>query len=142
MDFTDYKKQKHFVVVVVLPMGVVHYNTTNTDIEVGSTHDKLQIKIIWPNNMTDVMKLLSQFLHTWHADNINMQQPLVMEKALDQLREKAMDFVWSKICIPLPFVVQSKFDFEFIYDPDNGFHVLMIHLVEPDRKYKGGCSIK
>ena len=37
MDFTDHKKQKHLVVVVVLPTGVMHYNTTNTDIEVGST---------------------------------------------------------------------------------------------------------
>ena len=45
-DFTDNKKQKHLVVVVVvLPMGVMHYNTTNTDIVVGSTEDKLQKKL-------------------------------------------------------------------------------------------------
>ena len=45
-DFTDHKKQKYLVVVVVvfLPMGVMHDNTTNTDIKVGSMLDKLQIK--------------------------------------------------------------------------------------------------
>ena len=34
MDLTDHKKQKHLVVVVVFPAGVVHYNTMNMDIEV------------------------------------------------------------------------------------------------------------
>ena len=53
-DFKDHNKQKHLVVVVVLPMEVVHYNTINTDIAVGSTQDKLEIKIIWPYNMMDV----------------------------------------------------------------------------------------
>ena len=44
-DFTDPKKQKYLVVVVFfLPMGVMQYNTTNSDIEVGSMQDKLQIK--------------------------------------------------------------------------------------------------
>ena len=37
MDFTDHKKKRHLVVLVVLPMGVTHCNTTNTDIVVGST---------------------------------------------------------------------------------------------------------
>ena len=72
------------------------------------------MKIIWPNNMTYVMKLLSQILGTWHADDISMQRCLVMEKAFNQLKEKATDFVWSKVCIPLPFIVQLKFEFEFI----------------------------
>ena len=53
-----------------------------------------------------------------------------------------MDFVWSKVCIPLLFIVQLKFEFEFVYDHDDGFCVLMIHLVEPDRKYKGGMQLK
>ena len=66
--------------------------------------------------MMDVMKLLSQFWGTWHADDINMWQHLAVEKSFKQLWEKAMDFVWSKACILLPFIVQSKFDFEFIYD--------------------------
>ena len=35
-----------------------------------------------------------------------------------------------------PFIVQLKFEFEFIYDHDNGFCALMIHPNEPDRKYK------
>ena len=43
-----------------------------------------------------------------------------------------MDFAWSKVSIPLPFTVQSKFDFGFVYD----------HLIEPDRKYKGGMQHK
>ena len=141
IDFTDHKKQKHLVVVVVVfPLGDMHYNTANMDIEVESTQDKLQIKIIWPNNIMDVMKLLSQFPHTWHVDDIIMQQHLVREKAINQLREKAMDFIWSMVSIPLPFIVQSKFNFEFIYDHDNRFCTLMIHLVEPDRKYKGGMQ--
>ena len=29
MDFTDHKKQEHLVVPVILPTGVMHYNTTN-----------------------------------------------------------------------------------------------------------------
>ena len=92
--------------------------------------------------MTDVIKLLSQFLDTWRGDNINMWQCLAMEKAFNQLKEKAMDFVWLKVSIPLPFIVQSKFDFEFIYDHDNRFCALMMHLMEPDRKYKGGMQHK
>ena len=92
MDFTDHKKQKHLVVLVVLPTGVMHYNTTKTDIVVGSSQDKLQIKIIWPHNMTDVMKLLRQFLDTWHGDDINMWQCLAMEKAFNLLKEKATGF--------------------------------------------------
>ena len=123
-------------------MGVTHYNTTNMDIVIGSAQGELQIKIIWPHNVTDVMKLLSQFLHTWHGDDINMQEHLVMEKAINKLKEKAMDFVWSKVSIPLPFIVQSKFNFELIYDHDNGFCILIIHLVEPGRKYEGGMQHK
>ena len=106
------------------------------DIEVGSMQDKLQIKIICPNNF-----VTSQFLHSWHADDINMQQCLAMEKAFNQLTEKAMDFAWSKVCIPLPFIVQSKFEFELVYD-HNGSSALTIHLVKPDRKYKGGMQHK
>ena len=41
--------------------GVPNYNTTNMDIEVGSIQDKVQIKFIGPNNMTDMTKLLSKF---------------------------------------------------------------------------------
>ena len=33
--------------------------------------------------MTDVIKLLSQLLDTWHGDNINMWQCLAMEKAFN-----------------------------------------------------------
>ena len=40
-DFTDHKKQKHLLVVVLLPMRVAHYNTTNMDIEVGGMQDEL-----------------------------------------------------------------------------------------------------
>ena len=79
-DFTDHQKQKHLVVLVALPTGVAHYNTTNMDNVVGSTHCKLQIIIFWLPNMTDVMKLLSQFLGTWHGANINMWQCLVIDR--------------------------------------------------------------
>ena len=92
-NFTDYQKQKHLVVLVALPTGVAHYNmlvalptgvahynTTNMDNVVGSTHCKLQIIIFWLPNMTDVMKLLSQFLGTWHGANINMWQCLVIDR--------------------------------------------------------------
>ena len=71
VGFTDHRKEKQLEVVVVLPMGIAHYNTTNTYIEVGHMLDKLQIEIILPNNMTDVMKLLRQFPCTWDADNIS-----------------------------------------------------------------------
>ena len=57
-------------------MGVTNYNTTNMDLVIGSAQGELQIKIIWSHNVTDVMKLLSQFLHTWHGDDINMQEHL------------------------------------------------------------------
>ena len=53
-----------------------------------------------------------------------------------------MDFVWSKVSIPLPFHVQLKFEFEFIFDHDNGFCALMIHLTELDSKYEGGMQHK
>ena len=53
-----------------------------------------------------------------------------------------MDVVWSKVSIPLLFIVQSKFDFEFVYDHDNGFHMLMIHLIELDLKYEGSMQDK
>ena len=53
-----------------------------------------------------------------------------------------MDFMWSKMSIPLPFHVQSKFKFEFVFNHDNKFHTLMIHLTEPDRKYGGGMQHK
>ena len=43
---------------------------------------------------------------------------------------------------PLPFIVQWKLKFEFIYDHDNGFCTLMIHLIEPNRKYEGGMQCK
>ena len=89
--------------------------------------------------MTDVMKLVSQFPHTWRVDDLSMQQYLAMDKAFNQLKKKAMDFVWSKVSILLPFIVQSKFDFEFVYDHDNGIHALMIHLVVP---HKGGMQYK
>ena len=49
-----------------------------------------------------------------------------------------MDLIRSKVCIPLPCLVQLKFEFEFVYDHNNGFHMLMIYLIEPDKKYKGG----
>ena len=34
MDLMDQKKQKNLVVVVVIPTGVMHYDTTNMDIVV------------------------------------------------------------------------------------------------------------
>ena len=123
------------MVLVVLPTGVAHDNTPNMDIVVGSTEDELQIKIIWPCNMTDVTKLLSQFPNTWHGDDINRWQHLAMERAFNQFKEKVMDFVWSKVSIPLLFIVQSKFDFEFVYEHDNGFHMLMILLKNPYSRF-------
>ena len=71
-DFEDCNKQKHLVVLVVLPAGAMHYNTTNTDIAVRSTQDKMEIKIIWPHNMTVLTTLLSQFMNSSHGANINM----------------------------------------------------------------------
>ena len=136
MDFMDHKKQKHSEVVVVLSTGVAHYNTKNMDIKVGGMQDEVQIKIIWPNNMTDVTKLLHQFMYEWHVEDLSMQQCLAMEKTFTLLKEKETDFVWSKVSIPLLFFVQSMFEFEFIYDHENGFWALMIHLVKPDRKHK------
>ena len=58
------------------------------------------------------------------------------------LKEKETDFVWLKVSVLLPFIVQSKFKFEFIYDHENGFCALMIHLVQPGRKYEGGMQHK
>ena len=86
--------------------------------------------------MTDVMKLLSQFLCTWHVDNLDIGQCLVMERAFDQLRGKEMDFVWSKVSIPLSFIVQSKFEFKFMYDHDSGFHIPL------SQAYNGGMRHK
>ena len=89
MDFMDHKEQKHLVaVVVVLPTGVVHYNTTNTDIDVGTTQDGVQIKNIWPNNMTAVTKLLSEFLCAWHADDLSMRQCFGNGEGLQPIKAK------------------------------------------------------
>ena len=41
MGFMDHKKQKHLVVVVVLPTGVAQYNRTNKNIAVISMQDEL-----------------------------------------------------------------------------------------------------
>ena len=141
-DFIDHMKQRHLVVVVILPTGVVHYNTTNVDIEVGSMKDELQIKIIWPNNMMDVTKLLGQFTCEWYVEDLDMWLHLAMEKAFTQLKVNQTDFIWSKVSIPLLFIFQSEFEFEFIYDYENGFWALMIHLVKPDQKYEGGMQHK
>ena len=86
--------------------------------------------------------MLGQLMTAWHGDNTNIQKWLALEKAFNQLREKAMDFMWCKMSIPLPFPVQSKFDFEFVLIMTmlNGFCALMIHLTEPDRQYKGGME--
>ena len=56
--------------MVALPTGVVYYNTTTTDILVGSTLDGLIIKIIWSHHMTNVKMLLGQFTMSWHQDEI------------------------------------------------------------------------
>ena len=63
-------------------------------------------------------------------------------EVLQPIQGEGTDFVWSKVSIPLLFIVQSKFDFEFVYDHDNGFCTLMILLMESDRKYKGGMKHK
>ena len=99
MDFMDHKKQKHLVVVVVLPTGVVQYNPANTNIEVGSPQDEVQVRIIWPKNMTDVMKLLSQFLHTCHGYDLNTWRRQSKEKN---------GFCLVKGEHPLPFTVLLK----------------------------------
>ena len=85
MDFEDCNKQKHLVVLAVLPTGLVHYDTTNTDIFVGSMQHALIIKIIWLNNMTNVTLLLGQFMSHWHVDDFNMWKRLVLERAFKQL---------------------------------------------------------
>ena len=51
-----------------------------------------------------------------------------------------MDFMWSKVNIPLLLQVQSKFGFEFIFNHSNRFWSPMIHLTEPDPKYEGGMQ--
>ena len=53
-----------------------------------------------------------------------------------------MDLVWLKVNVMLPFNVQSKFDYELMFDHDNGFQALMGYLTEPDRKYEGGMKHK
>ena len=117
-------------VVVLLPAGVMHCNTTNTDIAVVSTQEELIIKIIWPHNMTNIKLLLSQFLISLHRKESNTRKQLALEKAFNQLKEKVTNFVWSMVSIPLPFKVQLTFDFDFIFDHNNGFHTWMIHLME------------
>ena len=117
-EFEDHNKQKYLVVVVILPTGVMHFNTTNTDITVGSTQQELIIKITWPHNMTDVKSLLSQFMMSWQREESNISKRLALEKAFNQFREKVTDFMWSKGYIPLPFHVQSSFDFKSILDMD------------------------
>ena len=73
-EFEDHNKQKNLMVVVILPTGVMHFNTTNTGIAVGSTQEELIIKIIWPHNMTYVKSLLSQFTISWHREENNMKK--------------------------------------------------------------------
>ena len=127
------------MVVVVLPTGVAHFNTVNTDIVVWSTQEELIIKIIWPHNMMDVKLLLSQFMMRWHREESSMRKRLALETAFNQLREKATNFMLSNVSILLPSHVQSKFNFDFVFNHDNRFHALMIHLREP---YEGGMQHK
>ena len=141
-DWEDDKKQKNVVVVVVLPTGVAHQNTTNCDIAVGPSKLALHVTIIWPLNMMDVNVLLDQFPDKWHVDDRNTRRRLALERAFNNLREKETDYVKSQVQIKLPFEVQSKFEFEFVYSRENGFRALMVYLTEPDRKYEGGMKHK
>ena len=141
-QFEEHNKQKIMVEVVLPPSGVMYFNTTNTDITDGTTQEELIIKMIRPHNMTNVKLLLSQFLMSWYREKSNIGKWLAMEKAFNQLKEKATEFVWSNVSIPLPFKVQSKLDFDFIFDCNDGFCALMIHLTEPDPKYEGGMQHK
>ena len=60
--------------------------------------------------MTNVKMLLGQFTTSWHQDEIDMQKRLALEQAFNQLREKAMDLLWSKVSIPLPLHMQLMFN--------------------------------
>ena len=51
-----------------------------------------------------------------------------------------MDFVWPKVSIPLPFHVQSSLISTLFLIVTMDYHTLMIHLTEPDQKYKGGMQ--
>ena len=74
---------------------------------------------------------MTQFMTSWHREEATRKR-LALEKAFNQLRETATNFMWSKVSIPLPFQVQSKFNFDFIFDHENRFHTSMIHLMEPN----------
>ena len=141
-QWVDQNKQKHVVVVINLPTGVAHRDTTNCDIEVGESQKELIVKIIWPTNSTDVGELLKQFSQEWMEKDENIRKKLALEDAFNQLKEKQTDFVRSKFVLSLPFAVQSKFDYEFLFDTINGFRALMVFLDEPDAKFEGGMRHK
>ena len=141
-DWADENKQKNLVVVVNLPLGVVKNNTTNTDISIGDSRTILTVTMFWPRNMVDVLILLNQFPPSWHNQENNIRRRLALEKAFHNLRTKETDLVRSKIDITLPFEVQSKFSYEFMYDIENDFRGLMVYLKEPDRKFEGGMVHK
>ena len=69
------------------------------------------MKVIWPCNATDVNILLSQF--NWHCKDENTWQCPALEKVLTQLQQRETDYMSLKINIKLPFMVQSKFKYEF-----------------------------
>ena len=140
--WVDQNKQKHVVVVINLPTGVAHRDTTNCDIEVGESQKELIVKIIWPTNSTDVGELLKQFSQEWMEKDENIHKKLALEDAFNQLKEKQTDFVRSKFVLSLPFAVQSKFDYEFLFDTINGFRALMVFLDKPDAKFEGGMRHK
>ena len=67
---------------------------------------------------------------------------LALEDAMNQMQKRGTDFVRSKFSLTLPFMVQSRFDYEFMYDTTNGFRALLISLHEPDAKFEGGMKHK
>ena len=79
MHFTDHKKQKHLVVLVVLPMAVMHYNTKLWTLWSEADRMNCRLKIIWLHNMMDVSKLLSQFPDAWHGHDIRFGDGEVLQ---------------------------------------------------------------
>ena len=141
-QWVDDKKQRHLVILVVLPTGIAHEDTTNCLIEVDRSQLQVHVKVIWPDNATHIHYLTQHMHREWHVEEKNLRMKLALEDAMNQMRKRETDFVRSKFSLSLPFMVQSRFDYEFMYDTTNGFRALLISLHEPDAQFEGGMKHK
>ena len=87
-QWVDDKKQRHLVILVVLPTGIAHEDTTNCLIEVDPSQLQVHVKVIWPDNATHIQYLTQHMHREWHVEEKNLRMKLALEDAMNQMRKR------------------------------------------------------